>query len=348
MSKLSRAEAIAAMGKGAGRVLVRLWSAGLIQGALALGGNQGSAAGGTALQALPLGVPKILLSTVASGNIRPFVGSRDIFVIFSVVDFVGGPNQLSRQILSRAATSLLQMARSWGALLPSPDLKNLVALSALGNTTPLVENCLQQLPVLGMEGVVFHASGAGGAAMEDLIRAGWFSAVLDLTTHELVGEALGYDIYTPTQPGRLQAAAELGLPMVVSVGGLDYYVFGAPSTIPEHLRDRKTLLHNPFNANVALKTEEFARVAEALCHRLNPARGPVALIIPLKGFSQYGEEGGPFWNPEGIEIFVRTVQSNLSSRHHLHILNAPINSSQVVKVAISELRKFLGGGRAKG
>ncbi|BCZ90552.1 MULTISPECIES: Tm-1-like ATP-binding domain-containing protein [Thermus] len=344
LSTLPRAEALAAMGRGAGRILLRLWTAGRIRGALALGGNQGSVAGGLALQHLPLGVPKVLLSTVASGNIRPFIGARDIWVLFTLADFLGGPNALSRQILRRGAEVLRCLVQGFGVLEPPADSGRTVALSALGNTTPLVEACREALQRKGLEAVVFHASGAGGTALEELVRAGWFGGVLDLTPHELVGEALGHDAYAPIQPGRLEGAVARAVPLVVSTGGLDYYVFGPPETVPVHLRTRPMVLHNPSNANVALSTEEFAEVAGLLCRRLNAARGPVALVVPLRGFSQYGAEGGPFYNPDGLRLFLETVREQLRPDIPLRLVDAPINHPAVAKAVLEEFERIRGEG----
>lgn len=336
-------EALQAMGRGAGLVLAELLAQGRLHGALGIGGNRGTAVACIAMQALPLGFPKVMLSTVASGDIRPFVRARDIAFLFSVGDLLGGPNPVSRSALSQAAAAVAGMAM-WGQALYFEPGRPAVAITALGNTHPTVTRCLEALRALGWECVPFHASGACGTAMEELLRQGRFQGALDITPHELVGEVLGHDIYRPVEPGRLTSAGARGVPQVVCTGGLDYYCFGPPETVPEALRGRRVYMHNPFNANVALTPEEMALLGRVVAERLNASRGPAALVVPLKGWSIYGREGGPLWNPEGISAFRREVRARLKGTVRLVELEAHINDPLVADTCVGLLRDMMGAG----
>jgi len=274
---MPREEIIRAMGEGAGRLLARGVAEGRYAGVIGLGGNQGTAIAGIALQRLPLGVPKVVVSTVASGNLRPYFGHKDVAVLFSVGDLLGGPNRVSSLILEAATAAVAAMvaaARPFAAG-GAPAF----AVTALGNTQGAVAGVHELLRERGCEAVAFHASGAGGSAMEELIEAGVFAGVVDLTTHELVGEAFGQDIYTPTRPDRLSAAARCGLPQVVAPGGLDYFCFGAAETIPEALRGRPVHRHNPYNTNVRTSAAELGQLGEVVAKRLNAAPAGSAAFL---------------------------------------------------------------------
>ncbi len=197
LTDLRRDHALAVMGEGAGRILLRWWAEGRLAGAIGIGGNQGTAAACIALRQLPFGVPKVVVSTVASGNLRPYVEASDIAVMFSVADFIGGPNRITRGVLARAAGMVLGAAQAQEAFetgLPA------VALTALGNTHGAVTALMDRMRRAGYEPIAFHASGAGGTAMERLVEEGVFAGVLDVTPHELVGEVFPEDIYAPVQP----------------------------------------------------------------------------------------------------------------------------------------------------
>ncbi len=317
-----RDRALAFMGQGAGQVLLRWWQEGRLAGAVGIGGNQGTAAACIALRGLPLSVPKVVVSTVASGNLRPYLQASDIAVMFSVADFLGGPNRITRTVLARAAAMLLGAVQ---AEVPAPEDRPAVALTALGNTHGAVSALVSWLHQEGYEPVAFHASGAGGTAMEQLLEQGAFAAVLDVTTHELVGEVFPEDIYAPVRPGRVTAAGRLGIPQVVAPGGLDYFIFGTPESVPEKYRDRPTHYHNPYNTNVQARPEEVQRVAEELVDRLNGAAGPAALVVPLRGWSYIGEEGAALWDPAVPEALRRVARRRLRPSVRYVEVDAPIN-----------------------
>lgn len=338
VARMRRDQALATMGRGAGRLLLDAWRRRELRGALAIGGNQGTAAACIALRGLPLGVPKLVVSTVASGDLRPYIQASDVAVMFSVGDFVGGPNRITRTVLCRAAGMLVGAA---DVRVEPPEGKPAVALTALGNTHGAVSSLVAWLQEEGYEAVVFHASGAGGTAMERLAEEGAFVAVLDLTPHELLGEVFPEDIYAPVQPGRLTVAGRMGLPQVVAPGGLDYFIFGAPETVPGRYRDRPTHHHNPYNTNVAARPDEVERVAEELCRRLEMARGPVALVVPLRGWSYIGQEGGPLWDPEVPQALRRAVHAHLPAAVRYVEVDCAINEPGFVQAVQEVFREMV-------
>ncbi|MBC7324283.1 MAG: Tm-1-like ATP-binding domain-containing protein, partial [Moorella sp. (in: Bacteria)] len=321
---LRRDAMMQAMGQGAARVLLDLYARGELAGVLGIGGNQGTAIAAIAMRSLPIGLPKVIVSTVASGNIRPYIEYKDIIMMFSVADLLGGPNTVSRTILSNAAGAVMGMA-AHGYPLQAGD-RPVIAATAFGNTNAAVTAAREILMEQGYEVIAFHASGACGSAMEELIEAGLIQGVLDLTTHELLAEVFAEagDIYTPMRP-RLEAAGKKGIPMVVSLGGLDYFCFGPAESIPPAYRDRPTHYHNPYNTNVRATKEELTRVGEVLAARLNAACGPVAVMVPMKGWSENGRAGGPLHDPQVDAALVEALEAHLDSKIKLMKLDANIN-----------------------
>lgn len=329
-----------AMGRGAGKILVGWQGSGQLHGVLGIGGNQGTAVASEAMRALPYGVPKLIVSTVASGNVRGFVGDADITLMFSVGDLLGGPNFVTRGVLVRAATALAGMARA--ALEdPSGAPNRAVAVTAFGNTHGAVVAAMADLVEAGLAPVPFHASGASGSAMERLADEGRFEAVLDLTTHELLAELYPADIYTPVRPGRLTAAGRRGIPQVVAPGGLEYHCFGAPGTIPSGLLDRPVHHHNPNNTNVRATAEELAVVGRVMAERLNAATGPAAVLIPSRGWSEIGSPGGALHDPQANAAFVTELRRALSPRVILDELDVTINDPLFAAAAVRALLSFL-------
>jgi uncharacterized protein (UPF0261 family) len=331
------------MGKGAMKLLLRLYQEGKIDGVIGLGGNQGSAIASTAMRALPFGFPKYLVSTVASGNIRPYVGHKDIGVVFSVGDFLGGPNPVTRSILENAASAMMGMVEycrtdARGKIEP-PD--RTIAVTALGNTEPAVSLAVKQLHEKGFQVVPFHASGAGGSAMEEFIEQGTIHGVLDLTPHELTEEVVGAGAYIPVNPGRLKAAGAKGIPQVVSTGGMEYVCFGPKESIPLRLRKRKIYMHNPLNANVKVSRNEMAQVGKTMAERLNGARGPTAVLIPLRGWSIYGARGGPLYDEAGYTNFLKALKNHLRANIRLEEVDAHINDPLFVDRCLKQIVEFM-------
>jgi uncharacterized protein (UPF0261 family) len=329
-----------AMGRGAGMHLSRLSRENRIDGAIGLGGNQGTAVSAMAMRALPFGFPKMVVSTVASGNIRPYVGDRDIGMVFSVGDFLGGPNPVTGPILANAVAAVVGMARH-GRRITAETGKQTVAVTALGNTEPGAARAVKTLTEKGFAAVAFHASGAGGSAMEDLIADGLIQGVLDLTPHELAEEVVGAGAYRPVNPGRLTAAGKKGIPQVVSTGGLEYLCFGPQESIPPGLRKRKKVMHNPYNANVKVSRNEMARVGAVMAERLNTASGPTAVLVPLKGWSVYGAPGGGLHDGMGNRILLEALRSGLRKGILLREIDAHINDGLFVDACVDQLIAYM-------
>jgi uncharacterized protein (UPF0261 family) len=328
------------MGKGAGRLLSHLCSENQIDGVIGLGGNQGTAVSAMAMRVLPFGFPKMIVSTIASGDIRPYVGDRDIGMVFSVGDFLGGPNPVTGPILANAVAAVVGMARH-GKRMTVEAGKRTVAVTALGNTEPGVSRAVKTLQGKGFAAVAFHASGAGGSAMEDLIAEGLIHGVLDLTPHELAEEVVGAGAYRPVNPGRLTGAGKKGIPQVVSTGGLEYLCFGPQESIPRGLRRRKKVMHNPYNANVKVARSEMARIGTVMAERLNTASGPTAVLVPLKGWSVYGAPGGILHDGLGNRILLKALKTGLREDIPLKEIDAHINDGPFIDACVNQLITYM-------
>lgn len=333
--------AMQAMGEGAGRLLEEQHRTGRLAGAIGVGGNQGTAIASTAMRALPIGLPKLLVSTVASGNVRGYVGDSDIAMLFSVGDLLGGPNPVTERVLAKAAAAVVGMVEAEENLATS-EAPKAIAVTAFGNTHRAVVTAMDRLEAAGHAVVPFHASGACGSAMERLVEEGSMEAVLDLTTHELVGELYPEDIYAPVRPGRLTGASRLGLPQVVVPGGLEYFCFGAKDTIPDRFRDRATHHHNPYNTNVRTSHGELRRVGTLMAERLNAARGPVAVLVPQRGWSEVGSPGGVLHDLNANAGLVETLHELLDPAVLLREVDATINDPAFAELAADTLLEFLG------
>jgi uncharacterized protein (UPF0261 family) len=331
---------MAEMGKGAGKHLSYLFSENMINGVIGLGGNQGTAVSAMAMRVLPFGFPKVIVSTIASGNIRPYVGDRDIAMVFSVGDFLGGANPVTGPILANAVAAVVGMA-AHGTRITVEAGKRIIAVTALGNTEPGASRAVMAFKNRGFEAVAFHASGAGGSAMEDLIVEGLIHGVLDLTPHELTEEVVGAGAYQPVNPGRLAAAGKKGIPQVVSTGGLEYLCFGPRESIPPRLRKRKIYMHNPYNANVKVTRSEMARVGTVMAERLNAATGPTAVLIPLKGWSVYGAPGGVLYDGAGNRALLKTLKDRLRKDIFFEEIDAHINDDGFVDACVNQLIAYM-------
>jgi uncharacterized protein (UPF0261 family) len=285
-----RGAAVTAMGEGAAVVLSRL----AFDGVLALGGSGGSSIAARAVRDLPVGLPKLLVSTMAAGDVSPYVGASDVTMMYSVVD-VAGINQVSLAVLGNAAAAIAGMAGAYAsrrASSPSTSGRPLVAASMFGVTTPAVDAARARLDELGYEVLVFHATGAGGRALEALARSGMLAGVLDLTTTELADDLVGGVL--SAGPDRLTAAGAAGVPQVVSLGALDMVNFGPRDTVPERFADRMFFIHNPTVTLMRTTEEESVELGRRLGTKLAAAAGPTALVIPRDGVSALDADGQPF------------------------------------------------------
>lgn len=336
-----RDQMIEAMGTGASRLLAEWHAAGQLAGVVAIGGNQGTAIAAIAMRSLPFGVPKLIVSTVASGDVRGYVGDSDMAMMFSVGDLLGGPNPVISRVLDKAGGAIAGMAEAEKEATAS-DTADTVAITAFGNTHDAVVTAIERLGQAGYQSVPFHASGACGSAMERLIDDGMFYGVLDFTTHELLGELYPEDVYAPVRPGRLTAAGRKGLPQVIAPGGLEYFCFGPPESIPAHLRQRPVHHHNPYNTNVRTSREELRRTGMLMAERLNQARGPVAVLIPCQGWSVVGAPGGILHDPEANAGLIEALRDSLDSRIVLREIDTTINDPAFATLATETLLDYMG------
>jgi uncharacterized protein (UPF0261 family) len=318
----TRAVALAAMGRGATALVRTRFDAGEVQGVMGLGGSGGSTVVSDVLRSLPVGVPKLLVSTMASGDVRGFVGTSDLTLVHPVTD-VAGLNRVSRRVLANAANAMAGMVR-FDAGIGRADAP-LVALTMFGVTTPGVLAIQAGLEALGFETIVFHAVGSGGRAMEEMIDAGLIDAVVDVTTSELTDELLG-GIF-PGGPHRLEAAGRRGIPHVVVPGALEVLNFGPRDTVPAHLDvpERRIVVHNPSVCAVRTNAEESGRLGAILARKVNAAVGPSAVVLPLGGLSKYELPGGPFRDLVADEALFAAIRATLRPGIRLLEIAANVN-----------------------
>ncbi len=275
VAEKDRGRAVGVMAAGAAAVVARLHGEGRIDGVIAMGGGGGTTIGTTAMRALPVGVPKLMLSTVASGDTSAYVGVKDVTMMPSIVD-IAGINRLSARILTNAAGAIAGMVKAEPPA--TAEDRPLIAATMFGVTTPCVTRAREVLEKAGYEVLVFHATGAGGRSMEELIRGGFIAGVLDITTTELADELAGGIL--SAGPDRLEAAGETGVPQVVSLGALDMVNFGAPETVPDKYKDRKFYRHNPLVTLMRTTAAENAELGRIIAAKLNRATGPTVLMHP--------------------------------------------------------------------
>lgn len=336
----SRGAAIERMREGVRQVVLERYRAGAIQGVLCLGGSEGAVMGAYAMAALPLGIPTMIVSPTASGR-RPFgplVGTRDTFILHSVVDILG-INAISRIVYDNAAAAMAGMAHRARPVAPEPGSR-LVGLTMLGNTTAAVMHLLPLLASAGYQGVIFHANGVGGVSMEQLIEAGMFTGAIDYTLSELAGEVAG-GFHAPSRP-RLVAAGELGLPQVVAATCVDFTAHGARHMVPESLRGRASYYHNPEATLVRIDAEEMEAIGALLAERLNAARGPCMLVLPRRGFSIGGAPGGTLHDPVADARFVRSLRTHLAAHIPIVEVDAHANSRECAEAAARLFLDMLG------
>jgi uncharacterized protein (UPF0261 family) len=288
------------------------------------------------MQHLPVGVPKLMLSTMASGDTSPYVGATDITMMASVTD-IAGVNSVSALILANAAGAIAGMVKKASVELRDP--RPLVAATMFGVTTPAVTGARADLESRGYEVLVFHCTGTGGRAMENLIDAGFFDGVLDLTTTELCDELVGGVL--SAGPDRLGAAARTGTPQVVSLGALDMVNFGAPNTVPDEFEDRTMYQHNPSVTLMRTTPEETAELGRQIAEKLSAATGPTALFIPLRGVSMIAVEGQPFYDPDADAALFEAIRENLSDSVELIEMDCDINDPAFAAAMAEKLDSYL-------
>jgi uncharacterized protein (UPF0261 family) len=333
-----RGAAVLAMCEAAPVVVRRLYDEGRCDGVLAAGGSGNTAIATAAMRALPVGVPKLMVSTMASGNTADYVGVSDVVMMPAVTD-VAGLNSVSARILANAAAAMAGMLAA-----PPLDLgehRPVVAATMFGVTTAAVNAAREDLERRGYEVLTFHATGTGGRAMESLLESGLIAGVLDVTTTELADDLVGGVL--SAGPHRLEAAGRLGLPQVVSLGALDMVNFGPRDTVPPAFAERTFYRHNPSVTLMRTTPEECAELGRRVGRKLSAATGPVAVFVPLRGVSALSGEGGPFADPVADEALVAGLTSTLAPEIELHRLDVHINDPGFARAMAARLDGFLGG-----
>ncbi len=330
-----KARAMEVMTRGAAVVAARLHAERRLDGVIGIGGSAGTVIATSAMRALPVGVPKLCVSTVAAGDTRPYVGTKDVTLMYSVVD-VAGINRLSGRILTNAAGAIIGMVQ---AEPPRLAERPILAASMFGNTTPLVDRARKTLEDAGYEVLVFHATGSGGQTMESLIADGYVAGVLDVTTTEWADELCG-GVFS-AGPHRLEAAARLGIPQVIAPGCLDMVNFWAPETVPAKYRDRKLYRWNPNVTLMRTTPEENAELGRVIAEKANRSSGPVAVLIPLRGVSQLDSPGGDFWWPEADQALFSAIRQTLRPGIPLVELDQNVNDPAFADRATSLLLEML-------
>ena len=336
-----KGKAIAAMRQGACVLARRLYDDGRFQGVLSIGGAQGTDIATAAMRELPFGVPKFMVSTVASGRATfgPFVGTKDITIMHSVAD-IQGINFITRRVFDNAAAAVCGMVTHADCGGYGPSTRIPVALSMLGTVTQGAMKAKQLLFEKGYDAVAFHQNGTGGIAMEDLIREGAFKGVLDLNLHEL-GDSVVGGLHASIRDYRLQSAGALGIPQVIAPGSINYAVMGPVETLPPEMLQRKYIVHNSFLTLVRLSREELQKAAVLMADRLNMAKGPTHVFIPLRGFSYPDHEGRAHWDPEANEVFIRTLRLRLSGKIPYDEIDSHINDDKFIAILVDELVHFM-------
>ena len=337
LAERARGKSVVAMAAGAVAIIRELHEQGKIHGLISLGGSAGTTIGTAAMRALPFGFPKVMVSTIASGNTRPFVGTKDIFMLYPVLD-IAGLNFISRRIISNAAAAIVGMVRQ--ERVDAAAQKPVVAATMFGVTTPCVTRARELLEQRGFEVLVFHATGTGGQAMEGLIADGLIRAVLDITTTELADELVGGIL--SAGPDRLTAAGKAGIPQVVAPGAIDMVNFGPMDSVPDKFRGRVLYAYNPNVTLMRTTPEECAELGRITGEKLNAARGPVVFVMPLGGVSAIDAPGKPFHSPEADAAYLAALKRYLDPKVNLVELDTHINDDRFAGEVVTQLLRISG------
>ena len=337
---LERGTAVAAMAEAGAAVARRLLAEGRCDGIIGVGGGSNSAIATAAMRALPLGVPKVMVSTLSGEEASACIGGSDLILFPSIVD-VAGLNVIFLPILANAVAAMAGMVDAPPICFKAGGQR--IAATMFGVTTPSVAAARECLEPAGYEVVTFHARGNGGKAMEALIRDGFFAGILDVTTTELADEMVGGKL--SAGPDRLTAAGAAGLPQVVSLGALDVVNFGPIDTVPPRFEHRLFSVHNPQATLMRTNAEECAQIGAELARKLSASTGPTAVFVPLRGLSGLSIEGGVFYDPEADEALFDSLRENLSDRVELREIDTSINDPEFARAMAAQLMDFLGKGQ---
>ena len=324
------------MAKGMETFLPELYRQGKFDGVISMGGSSGSSIVAPGMRGLPLGVPKVLVSTMASGDTARFIKSSDIIMIPSVVD-VAGINSISNRIFSNAAAAIAGMINH--KYKEDFEEKPLVAATMFGVTTPCINHAQKYLEERGYEVLVFHATGIGGKTMESLIDEGYFKGVLDITTTEWCDEIVG-GIQT-AGPNRSEAASRSGIPQVVSVGAMDMVNFASVESMPDEFSDRNLYKHNPTTTLMRTTVEETIKIGKKLGEKLNLAKDNIALFLPLGGVSSIDVPDGPFYGPDEDKALFNALKSTVNSTVEVVEMECNINDKAFAEAAARKLLEMM-------
>ena len=327
---------IQVMMEGASRIAQRLRDSGRLDGIMCLGGSRGTAIGTAAMRALPFGIPKVMVSTIASGDMRRYIGTKDITLIHSVTDIVG-LNRMTKRLLAYAAGAVM------GAVAADPGYevshKPLIAMSSMGGINRAVFSAQRILEDRGFEVVAFHTVGTGGQALEEAVEQGLIDGVLDLVTHEVIDHLYGG--YCDAGPARLEAAGKKGIPQVIVPGCLDFIAFSPPEKMPESLRERKVFRHTPEVAIIRANKNEMASTGKTMAEKLNRALGPIVVVVPNQGFSPANRRGKALYDPEADRAFVEVLKRSLKPSIRIVEVDAHINDELFAKQAVDLLCELM-------
>lgn len=324
------------MSRGVAIVAEKLYGEGKFDGVFGMGGSGGTSVITSAMRALPIGVPKVMVSTVASGNTSVYVGVKDVTLVPSIVD-VAGVNLISEKIFKEAAGAICGMVDM--DYTPSGDQKPIIAATMFGNTTPCVDHCREALIDKGYDVLVFHCTGTGGRTMEGLVDEGYVHAVLDITTTEWADELCG-GIFSAGE-NRLDAPGRAGIPHLIVPGCVDMVNFGPRDTVPEKYKDRLFYEWNPSVTLMRSNTEENAKMGEIFAQKANVSKGRVAFLFPLKGVSMLDSEGEPFWWPEADQAMFDAIKKNVKPGIQVAELDCNINDEEFSQKAVQMLMELV-------
>jgi uncharacterized protein (UPF0261 family) len=333
-NKSDRGLAIEAMSKGIAKVIADLHSADRIQAVIAMGGSAGTEIGTAGMRALPLGVPKVMVSTLASGDTKPYVGTRDIVMVPSIVD-VAGINRISAQVYASAVGAVIGMVET-----PAPEIekKPLLAASMFGNTTPVVNRCRSILEENGYEVLIFHQTGTP-EILESLVADGYIAGVLDITTTEWADEITGGVL--PGGTNRYDVISQKGIPQIVAPGCIDMANFWARETVPEQYDDRRFYQWAQNITLMRTTPEDNAAIGRILAEKANRSSGPVAFFLPLKGVSMLDAPEKEFWWPEADQALFDAIKGNLKPEIPVYELDCNINDDEFADAMANKMLEFL-------
>jgi uncharacterized protein (UPF0261 family) len=339
VARKDRGEAVAAMSKGAPVILAKLVEEKKIDGVISLGGGGGTAIGTAAMRALPIGFPKVMVSTLASGHTAQYVGVKDIVMFPSIVD-VAGLNRISRQILTRAAGAICGMVE----VEPKPGAdRPVIVASQFGNTTACVDHARRILEQEGYEVIVFHATGTGGRTMESIIESGMVAGVLDITTTEWADELVGG--FLGAGPTRLEAAARHGVPAIVTPGCLDMVNFHGPESVPGKFKGRTFYQHNPQVTLMRTTAEECAQLGRIVAEKVNLSKGPVTVLLPKKAISVISAPAQKFHDPGADRALFDAIRTHLRRDIEVIAMDCAINDPAFAEACARALLKNIAAGR---